>query len=109
MILENEKDYLSADSLENREKLVKLKTLALASISRQEAVKAENKKEYAVAAKQYRAIVTLIQRNEYGNDPVLAKVGSDAEAEHQRLAELAMVAEGSAYLVENFQTIFMGH
>jgi len=108
-ILENEKDHLSAESLETLEKLVKLKILALASVAREEAVRAENIKDYAVAAARYRAIVVLIQRNEFGNDPVLAKVGSDAEAERQRLAELAMVAEGSAYLVENFKKLFMEH
>jgi hypothetical protein len=108
-ILENEKDHLSPESLETLGKLVKLKILALASVAREEAVRAEKIKDYAVAAARYRAIVVLVQRNEFGNDPVLAKVGSDAEAERQRLAELAMVADGSAYLVENFKKLFMEH
>lgn len=109
MILENEKPYLTAESLETREKLVKLKTLALASISRQEAVQAEKDKEFSVAAKRYQDIVSLIRRNEFGSDPILAKVGNDAESERLRVAELAMVAEGNEYLLEHFKKIFMEH
>lgn len=108
-LLANEKAYLSAESLENREKLVKLKILAQASVEREEAVKAEKTKKYDIAAERYRSIVSLIQTSEYRSDPVLAKVGSDADVERQRLAELALVAEGSAYLTENYKTIFLEH
>jgi len=108
-ILRSEKDHLSADSVENLEKLEKLKMLAMANIYREEAGQAEKKKNYRAAADRYRGIVTLIERSDYGVDPVMAKVVSDAEKERQRMTEQALVTEGTEYLLENFKEIFMEH
>lgn len=109
LIFDNEAGFLSAESLGTREKIDMLRILALASLSRQEAVQAEKQKEYGKAAERYRDIVQRVERSKYANDPVMAKIVTDADAEQQRTAELALVEDGSAYLVENFKTIFMDH
>jgi len=108
-ILENEQTSLSNESLDTREKLEKLKTLAQANIFKEEAVDMEKTEKYVVAADKYRDIVLLIQQSGYNSDPVMAKVGSDAEAERQRVADLALVVEGTGYLLDNFKKIFMEH
>lgn len=109
MIVENEGKFLAAASLDNLEKLITLKTLALASIYREEAVQAEKAKRYAAAVERYVGIVALVRRSGYSTDPVLAKVGSEAEAERLRVNELALVAESTEYLLNNFKEIFVEH
>ena len=108
-IFTEERRFLSPGTLDTREKVMKLEALAHASVSREKAVMAERQKDYSGAAANYRDIVRMIARNEFGTDPVLAKVGSDAEVEWRRLEELDQVARGSNYLIENFKEIFMSH
>ena len=108
-LLEGERRFLSQDALATRDKVIKLEALAQASVSREKAALAERQKDYGAAASHYRDILQVIGQNEFGADPVLARVGSDAEAEYQRLAELDQVARGSQYLIDNFKEIFMAH
>lgn len=108
-VLQNDRAFLPSESLATLEKLEKLKALAMANFHTGEAVQAEESEMYPEAAEQYRTIVALVRRSPYAADPVLAKIAVEAEQERARVAEQGLVAEGTAYLLQNYKEIFKEH